>query len=185
MDTIPHRLADVMAFLIPISKGSVSVSWWCRGYCLRSTKKNRREKLAIYMKNLSTVATEIPAVPYTKVPTSELERYLQTVSKSLDDDLITVVMAAYRFIQVASHLTPDLLHADRTNMYPVSKKGKSIMSSSESVYGSFGGDVGSDLDMSSLESDIGKGQIVLDFENSALRLPSAEKGFRNLAASNN
>ncbi|GJR15644.1 hypothetical protein Tco_0798296 [Tanacetum coccineum] len=87
-----------------------------------------------------------------------------------------------------------------TNMYPVSKKRKSIMSSSELVHGSFGGDVGIDpygfcgrledgevqpSDMSSLESDIGKGQIALYFENSALRLPSAKKGFRKLAASNN
>ncbi|GKD01944.1 hypothetical protein Tco_1172218 [Tanacetum coccineum] len=80
------------------------------------------------------------------------------------------------------------------------------MSSSETVYGSFGGDViltrmgfvvdrgwreiisllsvwVQPGDVSSLKSDIGKVQIVLDFENSALRLPSAEKGFKKLTGS--
>ncbi|GKC60535.1 hypothetical protein Tco_1088133 [Tanacetum coccineum] len=60
------------------------------------------------------------------------------------------------------------------------------MSSSESVHGSFGGDailtsMGFVVDRG--WRDIGKVQIVLDFENSALRLPSVEKGFKNLIGS--
>ncbi|GKE04862.1 aldehyde dehydrogenase family 3 member H1-like protein isoform X1 [Tanacetum coccineum] len=81
------------------------------------------------------------------------------------------------------------------------------MSSSESVHNSVGGDVGIEPygfvgnysgfskfislhafgkqpgDVSSLESDIGKGQIILNFENSALHLPSAKKGFKKLTGS--
>ncbi|GJS79880.1 hypothetical protein Tco_0729761 [Tanacetum coccineum] len=92
MDTIPHRLADVMAFLIPISKGHSVFSMVSRILLADTSYYLWFERNSRLFKKKSSVVAQIIEVVTSIVPPVELERYLQSVPKVVDVVMIPSVL---------------------------------------------------------------------------------------------